>query len=102
MTKLMVLYRKPADATAFDAYYVDTHVPIAKKIPGLERYEVSDGAVAGANGLAGYHLVATLQFESLESLHQAMESPEGLAAAADLPNFAQAGVEMLVFETKDV
>ncbi len=31
-----------------------------------------------------------------------MGSDEGRAAAADVPNFAHAGVEMLMFETKDV
>ena len=102
MTKLMVLYRKPADAAAFDAYYANTHVPIAKKIAGLQRYEVNDGPIGGANGPAPYHLVATLEFESMGALQLAMSSPEGLAAAADVPNFAQAGVEMLIFETKDV
>ncbi len=35
-------------------------------------------------------------------VQQALGSPEGRAASADVPNFAQAGVEMLIFETKDV
>ncbi len=39
--KLLVLYRPPADAAAFDAYYATTHVPIAKKIPGLRGYELA-------------------------------------------------------------
>ena len=33
MTKLMVLYNKPADVAAFDGYYFDKHVPLAKTIP---------------------------------------------------------------------
>ena len=102
MTKLMVLYRKPADVAAFDAYYANTHIPLAKKIAGLERYEVSDGPLAGAFGPAASHLVAPREFASMNALQQALGSPEGQAAAADLPNFAQAGVEMLIFESKEV
>ena len=101
MAKLIVLYKTAADPAAFERYYFDTHVPIAKRIPGLVGYEVSDGAVSGPNGDA-YQLVALLEFESLQSLQRGLGSPEGKAAATDVPNFAQAGVEMLMFETKDV
>jgi len=31
---------------AFDKHYFEAHVPIAKKIPGLRKYEVSQGPVA--------------------------------------------------------
>ena len=31
---------------AFDKHYFEAHVPIAKKIPGLRKYEVSRGPVA--------------------------------------------------------
>ena len=46
MARLLVLYKAPKDTTAFDKYYFETHVPIAKKIPGLRKYEVSQGPVA--------------------------------------------------------
>ena len=100
-TKLLVLYRNPADAAAFDAYYRDTHVPLAKKIPGLKRYEVSAGPVRGLGPKSPYHLVATLEFESMDALQKALASPEGAATAGDVANFAQAGVEMMMFETTD-
>ncbi len=102
MAKLVVLYKKPADAAAFDDYYFKTHVPLANKIPGLKRYEVSAGPIASPAGDSPYHLVATLEFDSMGALQQALGSPEGAAAAGDLANFAQAGVEMLMFDTKEV
>ena len=34
MAKVVVLYKTPADKAAFDKYYNETHIPIAKKIPG--------------------------------------------------------------------
>lgn len=102
MAKLIALYKKPADAAAFDAYYTSTHVPLAKKIPGLRRYEVSNGPVATPQGDSAYHLAAILAFDSLAAIQAALGTAEGQATAADLGNFAQAGVELLMFDSKDV
>ena len=100
--KLIALYNKPVDAMAFDKYYYATHVPIAKRIPGLKRYEVSDGPVSGVNGDSAYHVAAILTFDSMSDLRSALGSDQGNATAADLGNFAQAGVDLLMFESKDV
>jgi uncharacterized protein (TIGR02118 family) len=100
MAKLLALYKKPADAAAFDAYYFGTHVPIAK-MPGLRGYEVSAGPIATPQGDSPYHLAAILSFDSAEALQQALISSEGQAVAGDLANFAQAGVDVLIFESKE-
>jgi hypothetical protein len=34
MAQLVVLYKTPKNADAFDKYYFATHVPLAKKLPG--------------------------------------------------------------------
>lgn len=101
MAKLVVLYKKPSDPAAFDAHYASTHAPLAKKIPGLKRYEISTGPVATPAGDSAYHLVAILGFESVDALKAGLASPQGQAAAGDLANFAQAGAELLIFESKD-
>ena len=102
MAKLVVLYKKPANAAAFDAYYHTTHVPLAKKVPGLRRYEISAGPVSTPQGESAYHLVAVLAFDSMTAIQQALGSPQGQAAAGDLANFAAAGAELLMFDSKDV
>ena len=102
MATLMVLYNKPTDAAAFDSYYFSKHVPLAKKIPGLRRYEVSQGAVATPEGPSPYHLVALLTFDSMAAIGAALASSEGQATAGDLKNFAQAGVQLLMCETRSV
>ena len=102
MATLMVLYSKPTDAAAFDSYYFGKHVPLAKTIPGLRRYDVSHGPVATPEGPSPYHLVALLTFDSMAAIGAALESSEGLATAADLKNFAQAGVQLLMSETRSV
>ena len=102
MAKLVALYKKPQDTAAFDRHYSSIHLPLARKIPNMLSFEISIGAVASAAGDSPYHLVAILEFESLESIQHALGTPEGQATAADLDNFAQAGVELLMFETKEV
>jgi uncharacterized protein (TIGR02118 family) len=102
MARLVVLYKTPKDAAAFDAYYFNTHVPIAKKIPGLRKYEVSRGPVATPAGPSGLALVATLHFDDIAAIQRAFASPEGQAAAADLPKFATGGVDLIMFENADV
>ena len=43
-----------------------------------------------------------LSFDSVEAIQNALTSPEGQATAADLANFADTGVELLIFDTKEV
>lgn len=102
MATLLVLYDTPADAAAFDAYYFGTHVPLAKTVPGLRRYEVNKGPVATPQGPAPYHLVAELTFDSMADIAAAFASKEGQATAADLGNFAQAGVQLLMLDKRTV
>ena len=102
MAELVVTYKTPTDPAAFDKYYAETHIPLAKKLPGLKKYKVSHGAVAGPGGPSGVHLVATLTFDSVAAIQDAFASPEGQAAAGDLPNFASGGADLLFFDTKVV
>jgi uncharacterized protein (TIGR02118 family) len=102
MAKLVVLYKTPADTAAFDAYYASTHIPLAKKIPGMTRYEVSNGPVSTPQGPSPYHLAAVLSFDSFDALRAGLGSPEGEAAARDVGNFALAGADLLFFDTKEV
>jgi uncharacterized protein (TIGR02118 family) len=102
VAKLVVLYKTPKDKAHFDAHYASTHIPLAKKIPGVRKYEVSTGSVASPAGDPGVHLVAMLTFDSAEAIAAGFGSPEGKAAAGDLANFASGGADLLMFETKEV
>ena len=102
MAEVLVLYKTPTDTAAFDKYYAETHIPLAKKLPGLRKYQVSQGAVATPAGPSGIHLVATLTFDSLAAVQAAFGSAEGQAAAGDLPNFASGGADLLMFDSREV
>jgi len=100
----MVMYKTPADAAAFDKYYFETHVPLAQKIPGLRKFEVSQGCIVSPAGASGVHRIAVLHFDSMAAIQAGLGSPEGQAAAADIQVFApgEGAVEILMFENRQV
>lgn len=102
MAALVVLYKTPKHPAAFDAYYFSKHVPLAKRIPKLRKYDVSQGGVMSPAGASGVYLVATLTFDSMADVQAAFASPEGQAAAGDIGNFADAGADILFFDTTQV
>jgi uncharacterized protein (TIGR02118 family) len=99
---MVVMYKTPKDAAAFDQHYYATHVPIAQRIPGVRKYEVSEGAVGSPGGASGVHLVAILHFDDMAAVGRAFSSPEGQAAVADVGKFATGGVDILMFDNKEV
>jgi uncharacterized protein (TIGR02118 family) len=102
MADVVVLYKTPKDPAAFDKYYAETHIPLAKKMPGLRKYQVSQGPVVSAAGPSGSHLIATLTFDSVAAVQSAFGSAEGKATAADVPKFATGGADILFFDSKEV
>ena len=100
MAQLLVMYKTPKDTTVFDKHYSEKHIPLAKKIPGIRKYEVSRGPVATPAGPSGYHLVAILQYDDMAAIQKAFTSAEGQAAVADVQNFATGGVDIFMFDTR--
>ena len=100
--QIIALYGEPDDAALFHRYYRDTHVPLAKQLPGLIRYELSTGAVSDFGGTSPYFMVATLTFGAKKDIHAAMISEIGEAVAADLKNFATGGVTVLIMESEEI
>ena len=104
MAGMVVIYKKPADVKAFEKHYFEKHIPLAKKLPGLRRYEVSHGPVTVVAGPPDVYLVGTLYFDDMDAIKQAFASPEGRAAAADRQVYApdESGVQMFLFDNREV
>jgi len=102
MAKVVAMYGTPSDPAAFDRYYFDKHVPLAKTMPGVLAYEVTRGTIATMDGPSPYYLIAMLTFDSLAAIQTALTSAEGQATAADLGNFATGGVELFIAETATI
>ena len=101
MAQVVVTYKTPKDKAAFDRYYAETHIPLARKLPGLRKYEVSQGPVVSAAGESGVHLVAVLTFDNMAAVQAAFGSPEGKAAAGDVANFASGGADIVFYDTRE-
>jgi uncharacterized protein (TIGR02118 family) len=104
MARMIVIYKKPADVKAFDKHYFETHIPLAKKLPGLRRYEISHGPVAAVAGSPDVYLIGTLYFDDMDAIKKAFASPEGRAAAADRQLYApdESGIQMFLFDSREV
>jgi uncharacterized protein (TIGR02118 family) len=102
MVRLLVLYGQPKDPAAFDKYYHDTHIPLAKQMKGLKRWTV--GKVTGtADGQPSpYYYVADLYMANRAAFDELLASPEGQAAVADVPNYATGGVTFLYTEVEEL
>ncbi|WP_026820766.1 EthD family reductase [Arthrobacter castelli] len=95
MYRVSILYGTPTDLQAFDHYYREVHIPIAKRMRGLTRWTLTwvgqqDGDMAPA-----VHLIADLYAADEKSMDAVLTSDEGQAAAADVDNFATGGVTFL-------
>jgi uncharacterized protein (TIGR02118 family) len=104
MARMVVIYKKPADVKAFEKHYFETHIPLAKKIPGLKKYEISRGPITVLAGPTDVHLVGTVYFDDFDAMKKGFASPEGQAAGADRRIYApdESGVQMFVFDDKEV
>jgi uncharacterized protein (TIGR02118 family) len=94
--KLVVLYAQPEDADAFEGHYLDIHVPLVHKIPGLQRFEAGRLVAALDGGEQTYHRIAELYFADQDAMQAALGGSEGQAAATDYQKIAPPGSRMFV------
>ena len=95
MHRMTILYGRPTDPEAFDTYYRDVHLPIARRMRGLTGWDLT--WVRSQEGDVGppLHLVVDLYAEDEEAMDRVLASEAGQAASADVPNFATGGVTFL-------
>jgi uncharacterized protein (TIGR02118 family) len=94
MSKLIALYRQPADPAKFDEAYFKTHMPLIHRVPGLKKSVITrfTRTLQGE----GYYLMNEMYFDDREALKAGMKSPEMAAAGENLNTFA-AGLAILLF-----
>ncbi len=95
MIKLTVLFNHPTNPQEFERYYADTHLPIAGKMKGFSRLELTKFEPGPDGGKSAYYRMAELYFPNQAQMQTTLGSPEGQAAVADIGNFATGGVTML-------
>jgi uncharacterized protein (TIGR02118 family) len=102
MATMMVIYKTPRDKKSFLEHYFDVHIPLAKKLPGLIKYKVSQSPVPVISGQDAF-LIGELVFASMEDIKSAFASPEGRACAEDRKILAEDDkVQIYLYECTEV
>jgi uncharacterized protein (TIGR02118 family) len=96
MMKVTVLYGQPTSADEFEKYYAGTHLPIAAKMQGVARLELTKLLAAPDGGKPAFYRMAELYFATEAQMQSTLGSPEGKATVADLGNFATGGVTIAI------
>ena len=98
MVKGTALFGHPEDLEAFEEYYANTHVPLVKKHPTLQRFEPAKVVATPDGSEPPYHRIGELYFEDVEQMQSGLSSDEGQAVTADFQSFATGGVTIFISE----
>ena len=83
MYTLYAIWGTPPDQDAFEAYYAETHAPLAAKLPELREFN----AIKTVDGLGDapsmHYRIAELVFDDKAALERCQQSPEWEALVAD-------------------
>jgi uncharacterized protein (TIGR02118 family) len=101
MPKLIVLDPPPANVETFERRYHREHAPmVLEKIPGVKKF-VAARVLGTPTGLAPYHRVAELYFDSTESLQAAMASTGGQSTVAHAVEISTGGAPLVLIAEDD-
>ena len=90
---LTVLYPRPDDPDRFKRDYVDTHLPLAKGLPGLQSCSWGFPVALGPGDDTAFCIFQAV-FESAEAMGAALQSEIGGQVAADVPNYSPKGARL--------
>jgi uncharacterized protein (TIGR02118 family) len=85
--RFLFYWEQPTDIDAFDRHYRATHIPLARKLPGLRSYTLTDD-ISGVRGEPWFR-IAELRWDTMDDLHAAIASDEGRAVADDVANLVR-------------
>jgi uncharacterized protein (TIGR02118 family) len=95
MYRLTVLYGHPLDPDAFQRYYREVHLPIARRMQGIRGWTIALCQSVVAGEPPPYYMIVGLYADSRQAMDEILASPEGQATVADVPKFATGGVTFL-------
>lgn len=98
--KLIILFKQPMNPAEFEQRWSEEFVPLAERLPGLQRVVVSH-THGGPAGPVDIYLIHELHFAGFDALRSALTSPEGVAAGQKLVQFAGSQATLLFAEHMD-
>lgn len=99
MFKMIILLTKKVTMNDedFAKYWLETHAPLARKMPGLRKYVVNV-VQRPPNREAEYHGIVELWFDDKESMKKAFASPEGQVTQQDSEKFTSKMTTLFIEE----
>jgi uncharacterized protein (TIGR02118 family) len=104
MIKQIVLWNAPEDPVAFERHYRDVYIPLVKQLLGLRRYTIGHHATELRGGKP-YYWIAELEWDSMDALQKAFQSPQGQATAQEVDSLARStgtGFRSMAYEVEEV
>jgi uncharacterized protein (TIGR02118 family) len=95
--KLVILFKQPANPDDFERRWSEEFVPLAEKLPGLQRVVVSH-THGGPAGPVDIYLIHELHFPGFPVLTHALTSAAGVAAGQKLVQLAGSSATLLFAE----
>ena len=99
--KLIALYDRPDDPTAFFEHYETVHAPLVKKTPGLQSFVLNRVTENVFGPETPYVLIAEMTYPDRATFEAAMKSPENQAVGQDLMSFARGKVSVVVTDSAE-
>ncbi len=103
MALMIVVWKTPQDIDSFRRHYFEKQVLLAKKLPGLRKYEVSEEPITSPVGPSDAYIVARLHFDSMTAIRDAFASEAERVCAADRQELAPdtSSFQTFLFDTKE-
>ena len=100
---MTAIYKTPQDSEFFETHYFNVHVPLAKQLPGLIKYEINEGGILSTTGHVETYRIANLYFESMDAMMKAFQTQIGQQCATDRKILAgNDHVQIYVYDTKEI
>ena len=71
-------------------HYFEVHIPLAKQLPGLIKYDVGKSPIISTTGHTDVYCIGTLHFANMDALKNAFASPQGRACIDAAPMMPRA------------
>lgn len=99
--KLIVIYPTPTDVEAFEAAYVDEHVPMAINLLAGKTKIVATKILGTPSGAAPFYRIAEVHFPSMEALEACAASEGGEQTLAHAAAISSGGEPIILIAEED-
>lgn len=102
--KLVVLYPRPQDVSAFEQIYANEHVPMVtpENFPGMTRFTASKIVATPDGTPAPFYRIAELHFASMATLQAAMATASAQRVAAHAGTISTGGKPLVLVVEESV